>query len=176
MHQQDKSFELHGRGYAIGEILSPLLWMALGAGLMYLLDPRGGGRRRAFIRDKMIRATHQAGDTVRDAAAYTRDHVRGYAAEARARMTEGPVPDEILAERVRSQMGRPTTHPGAIQVNASQGIVTLRGPILAGEVDNLMRSVRGVRGVCHVENQLDVRESAENEPSLQGQGSRQSRG
>src|SRR5207302_1243538 len=139
----------------------------------YLLDPRGGGRRRALIRDKMIRAGHQAADTARDVAAYTRDHVRGYAAEAKAKMTEGQVSDEILAERVRSQMGRAATHPGALEVNASQGVVTLRGPILASEVDNLIRSVRGVRGVCRVENQLDVREFAENEPSLQGQGSRQ---
>src|SRR5437870_5061274 len=97
MNRQIEPFEYYRRGYRSSDIVSPLLWMALGAGIMYLLDPRGGGRRRALIRDKMIRAGHQAADTARDVAVYTRDHVRGYAAEAKARMREGEVPDEILA-------------------------------------------------------------------------------
>jgi hypothetical protein len=31
----------------------------LGAGMMYFLDPRNGRRRRATVRDRMIRASHQ---------------------------------------------------------------------------------------------------------------------
>src|SRR5947209_2166373 len=81
------------RSYGVSDILPALAWMALGAGLMYLFDPRGGGRRRALIKDKMIRAAHGTGDAMRDATVYTRDRVRGYAAEARARMSEGEVPD-----------------------------------------------------------------------------------
>jgi len=34
----------------------------LGAGLMYMLDPQMGGRRRALARDKMVRLSHEAQD------------------------------------------------------------------------------------------------------------------
>lgn len=33
-----------------------LLWMGLGAGAMYLLDPEQGRRRRALVRDQIVRA------------------------------------------------------------------------------------------------------------------------
>jgi len=33
-----------------------LLWMGLGAGAMYLLDPEQGRRRRALVREKMTEA------------------------------------------------------------------------------------------------------------------------
>ncbi len=36
--------------------------MGLGAGMMYLLDPQKGRRRRAIARDKMIRMAHEARD------------------------------------------------------------------------------------------------------------------
>src|SRR3954471_1331515 len=34
----------------------------LGAGLMYILDPDRGRRRRAFVRDKAVRLAHEAQD------------------------------------------------------------------------------------------------------------------
>lgn len=40
----------------------------LGAGVMYFLDPRKGRQRRVFVRDKMIRLSHEiqdAGETIR---------------------------------------------------------------------------------------------------------------
>jgi len=36
--------------------------MSFGAGLMYILDPQTGGRRRALARDKMVRMAHEAQD------------------------------------------------------------------------------------------------------------------
>ncbi len=52
----------------------------LGAGMMFFLDPKRGKQRRAMVRDKMIRMSHQIQDArdtvVRDA----RNRMRGLAA------------------------------------------------------------------------------------------------
>jgi len=53
----------------------------------------------------------------------------------------------------------------------ADGTVTLRGPILANEIDTILTTVRGVRGVVGVTNALEPHESAEGVPALQGQGS-----
>jgi uncharacterized membrane protein len=76
--------------------------------------------------------------------------------------------DHTITERVRAAMGRVVSHPRAIEVTARDGRVTLRGPILANEVDDLLACVAGVRGVKSVDNQLEPHERAENHPALQG--------
>ena len=48
--------------------MSFLTAAGLGAGMMFFLDPRNGRRRRAFVRDKMIRLSHEiqdAGEVIR---------------------------------------------------------------------------------------------------------------
>ena len=64
------------------------LGLGIGAGLMYLLDPDHGRRRRALLRDKTVSTAHKIDDsfgrTLRDL-----DHrARGLAAEARAAILE----------------------------------------------------------------------------------------
>jgi osmotically-inducible protein OsmY len=71
---------------------------------------------------------------------------------------------------VRSKIGRVVSHPGAIEIAADQGSVTLRGPILAGEVDGLLSCVSSVKGVKGVENLLEAHEQAGGVPGLQGAG------
>jgi hypothetical protein len=56
-------------------------------------------------------------------------------------------PDEVLAERVRSKIGRVLSHPRAIDVNAEQGIVELRGAVLRSERRRAIRCAESVRGV-----------------------------
>jgi hypothetical protein len=53
--------------------------------------------------------------------------------------------------------------------------VILSGPVLAAEVDELLSKVKKVKGVHEVESRLEVHESAENVPSLQGESSNGSR-
>jgi hypothetical protein len=55
-------------------------------------------------------------------------------------------------------------------VDVRDGEVTLRGPIMAGEVDDVMSTAAGVPGVRSVVNELEPYESAEGVPSLQGEG------
>jgi hypothetical protein len=149
---------------------------ALGAGLMFLMDPQGGGRRRALIRDKTRRYTRQTQTALRKQAQQVRDKARGLASEARAALRSHQVDDQTLCERVRSALGRVVTHPSSIQVEAVDGLVTLSGPILVHEVDELIETVSHVRGVQDVIHNLDEHETSENVPGLQGRTSRISSG
>src|SRR5262249_5241078 len=78
------------------------------------------------------------------------------------------VSDETLTARVRAKLGRSVSHPQALSVTASDGHVTLSGPVLAHEADRLLSGVSSVRGVKGVENVLTVHTRAEDVPSLQG--------
>jgi hypothetical protein len=78
----------------------------------------------------------------------------------------------VLCDRVRSIIGRYISHPGAIEVDACDGIVILGGPIPANELDDLLCAVQSVRGVAGVEDHLDIHQSGEFIPDLQGSGRR----
>jgi hypothetical protein len=91
-------------------------------------------------------------------------------AATRGRVTGDDVDDATLIERVRARLGRVCSHPRAITVDAAEGNVTLRGPVLSSELDNLLATVAAVRGVRSVSNELDSHASAEGVPSLQGAG------
>jgi len=146
------------------------LILAAGAGalLMYLLDPQQGRRRVALVRDKAIHLARE-GSELTDAGARDLAHrATGIAAGLRGALHRDSPDDEVLAERVRAQMGRWTAHSRAIEVSASDGCVTLRGAVLRSEHDRLLRELAKVRGVRQVEDRLEVHESAGNFPSLQG--------
>jgi osmotically-inducible protein OsmY len=142
---------------------------AFGAGVMYMLDPDRGNRRRALCRDQLVSAGNKtsmhAGKFSRD----LRNRAQGLVAETRARFSHEEVSDEVLINRVKAELGRHAVHHRALEVTAEGGRVTLRGPALAGEVDELLRAVSSVRGVTGVENQLEIHESAAGISSLQGQ-------
>ena len=150
--------------------MSPLLLVgaAIGAAAMYLFDPDRGGRRRALLRDQAVKATSNVRD-VMDAGA--RDLAnRGSAVTGRVRslfrLRKGT--DDVLVERVRSKMGRYVGHPGAIEVTASGGHVTLSGSVLAHEHQALLEAVRGVSGVNDIVDRLTVHKTAEGISELQG--------
>jgi len=52
----------------------------LGAGMMFFLDPRNGRRRRAFVRDKMIRVSHEIQDAGEVVRRDVRNRMQGLAA------------------------------------------------------------------------------------------------
>ena len=149
--------------------MSPfLLGAALGGAAMYFFDPDRGRRRRALVRDKTLSASHCAKDFV-DAG--TRDlKNRGSALTGRVRsvFVRRPATDQILAERVRSVMGHHVAHPGAVDVYASNGKVTLNGSILAHEHDELVEAISAVHGVTDIVDELSIYETAEGISELQG--------
>lgn len=145
--------------------------IGLGAGLMYLLDPQGGGRRRALARDKAVHGLKVSGKALRKTSINVGNRTRGIVAEAGSLLHRGSADDRKLEERVRSKMGRHVSHPSAIQAHCENGRVTLSGPVLASEADELLSKVKKVKGVHEVEDRLEVHESAEGVPALQGEGS-----
>lgn len=143
---------------------------AAGALSMYLLDPDHGRRRRAVMRDRVASGVGRLDDATTVASRDLRNRARGLAHEVRARFTHEEVPDEILCERVRAQLGWAVSHPGAIEVAAQSGRVTLSGAVLEREYVRLLRTVWSVRGVADVEDRLAVYESAAGISALQGGG------
>jgi len=147
----------HAGQMDLSQGLVMLGWLGLGLGLMYVFDPSTGKRRRALARDKAQLYWYSTGDAIRKKARDTQNRARGTIAGVRQRFIGTDVPsDAVLAARVRAQIGHVVSHAGAIGVNASQGCVSLSGPIPANEVEKLLSTVASVPGVTEVVNQLEV--------------------
>jgi hypothetical protein len=151
----------------LNSTMSVLAGAALGAGLMYFLDPDRGGRRRALVRDRAASVLHDTTDALGKAGRDLRNRARGAVAEAGSHLKRDASPDERLVARVRSRMGRYVSHPHAIEVAAEEGRVRLSGPILQNEVESFLSAIQSVRGIKALENQLEPHETADI-PALQG--------
>jgi osmotically-inducible protein OsmY len=129
----------------------------LGVGMMYVLDPRLGRRRRALVRDKVQAYGRRLGKVVSQTVHDARQRTYGLIAETRTQFSGAEVPaDAVLVARVRAQIGHVISQTGAVQVTAQQGRVTLSGSIAAHEVEKLLSAVAAVAGVTAVVNRLEV--------------------
>ena len=135
-------------------LLSFLAGTAIGAGLMFLLDPDRGRGRRALARDRILSAGRHAGEDVGAKARHLRNRARGVVAEARSRMHAHTEDDDTIAERVRTEMSRVVNRPGAVVVQVEDGVVTLSGELLEQEREDLIAAARKVRGVRDLEDRL----------------------
>jgi hypothetical protein len=146
----------------------PLLWaslVALGAAMMYVFDPRLGRRRRALLRDKAVKAYHfvtrRAPERIEHRARYVAGRLHGLEHEVAHEVghllhpdAETPPDNVTLAQRVRSEIFAPADIPdGAINVDAYEGIVTLRGELPTQEmIERVVRMAKRVEGVREVRN------------------------
>jgi hypothetical protein len=131
--------------------------MGLGAGMMYVLEPRLGRRRRALVRDKAQAYWRRMGKFIGQTARDARQRTYGLIAETQAQIRGANVPeDAVLVARVRAQIGHVVSQAGAVDVTAHQGRVTLSGSIAAHEVEKLLSAVASVAGVTAVVNRLEV--------------------
>jgi osmotically-inducible protein OsmY len=142
--------------------------VGIGAALMYFFDPDRGKRRRALVRDKVESAGNKATVYAEQMGRDIRNRAYGVVAETKSILRGEEVSDDVLVERVRAKLGRYPAQLGAIDVQANDGTVTLRGPILATELPRVLRATKFVRGVRAVDNQLSVQAEAR-EPSLPGE-------
>lgn len=130
------------------------LGAVIGAGVMYLLDPADGRRRRALARDKMNRYSRQAGRVTTRTGRDVWNRTRGTAYETTRKLKKERVPDGVLVDRVRSEMGHVVHDPSNVVVTCRGGHVTLAGEIPEPEMDRLLERVAATPGVAGVENQL----------------------
>ena len=143
--------------------------LGLGALLMYVLDPHMGRRRRAQVRDKMIRYGRKTAEAIDITARDLKNRTLGVAAETRHLFSKKQVSDHALAQHVRASLAPLVSHPSSIDVTAENGVVTLSGPILMAEVNRLIDHVSSIAGVSTVENRLEAHTEAGNIPGLQGE-------
>jgi len=104
--------------------------MAIGAGLMYLVDT--GLRSRAHHAVTPISAVPR----------------------------RQPVPDWVVAERARLEIWRTTANPDSIQISVRDGCVTLWGPVLAEEPERLREKLVKLPGLSKLDLQLTAPEEA----------------
>ena len=153
-----------------GDVLAALAIAIAAASTTYLFDSRSGRRRRALLRDRASRLTHQAREFVGKAGRDARQRAHGAYEKSVSRWRGGPIDAEVLRERVRAELGRLSSHPRAIEVACSRGTVRLRGDILEQELEKVLRGVQRVRGVEEVVNELQPHADAGRIPALQGHG------
>ncbi|MGH7631568.1 MAG: SRPBCC family protein [Gemmatimonadales bacterium] len=146
--------------------------LLLGAGLMYLLDPDHGIRRRSIARDRLGRARRRMGEGLSATARDVKNRSSGALAELRSRLEGDEADDAVIEERIRARLGRLVSHPGAVEVAVIRGEATLLGTVLEDELEELVIGVARVRGVTRVWNQLEVSAEPDGVPALQARAPR----
>lgn len=145
---------------AAGITSTALACCAVGAGLMYFLDPQRGRARRNMVSEKVGHFTRSTGQSMRATGQHLANRVRGtaYKTSRKARNLTGmsePVSSEQLVSRIRSEMGHVITNPSQVQLMAdTQGSVTVMGTCPASESEKLIVAIRAIPGVTDVINLL----------------------
>jgi uncharacterized membrane protein len=128
-----------------------------------------------MVQDKLRHFAHTSQDFVRKSTLDVGHRARGLAAKTRSQLGRDEPSDEVLIDRIRSEMGRVVSHPRAIEVRAENGCVCLYGDVLTHEADELIRRIERVRGVHELDDQLQRLAAPGDVPSLQGGRLRRSR-
>lgn len=142
--------------------------LGIGTGLMFLLDPDQGKRRRALLRDKCYSAARKTSEGMGVTARDLRNRTQGMISEVQSRFSAESVDDAVLVDRVRAKLGRIVSHPRAIDVSVQNGRAVLSGPVLTEEVPELLACTRRVNGVKEVVDSLEPHQESDNHPALQG--------
>jgi hypothetical protein len=125
-----------------------------GAGLMYVLDPVAGARRRSIARDKLAQLRRQG---TRAAATVGRDALnrgRGTWATVTGWQAPADVSDGVMEDRIRAELGRLVRYPRLVGVRSEGGHVLLSGVVAGDEIRRLVHRIRRMRGVRRVDNLL----------------------
>lgn len=136
-----------------------LIGLGVGALVMFYLDPARGRRRRALVRDKLIRAGNTTSEAIEGTRRDLANRVEGLKARWQRGNREELVDDVILTDRVRAELGRHTEHARNITVSACDGEVTLTGLLPTREAKRVARATWRVPGVRNVASLIDTDEA-----------------
>lgn len=129
----------------------------VGAGLVYLLDPKLGRRRRAILRDKGVHFSRIIGRGVKITGREIGHRFQGVISKGLRVFRKRSVIDNVLLQRVRAELGRAMTNPSGIKVNAMNGEVTLSGHVFQHEYRPLVKRIQRIAGVRYVVDRLTPR-------------------
>jgi hypothetical protein len=129
----------------------------VGAGLVYLLDPKLGRRRRAILRDKGVHFSKIVGRGLKITGRDIGHRFQGVISKGLSVFKKRSVIDNVLLQRVRAELGRAMMNPSGIKVNAMNGEVTLSGHVLQHEYRPLVKRIQRIAGVRYVVDRLTPR-------------------
>lgn len=139
-----------------------------GALTTYFADPGRGKRRRAALKDVLVRSSHNLQRFTYRFKQDCKHRVEGVMAETHHQWDQEEISDAGLEQRIRTALGRAASHPGAIRVNCAEGSVFLGGWILADEVENVTGAVRSIKGVKELSTFFNTSDHPEHISALQG--------
>ena len=160
---------MKSREVGVGSSFSFLAGIGLGAGLMALLDPGRGAARRSYLRDKTFHGLRLVGREATKQLKRLQNEIVGALAESKAKLLERNVPDDILAARVRAQLGHVVKNFGLLEIDARRGYVTVWGPTLRGERGKIIDRLQETRGVRNFYVQIDEHDDLDQVAGIHGQ-------
>lgn len=151
-------------------LLTILEGLGVGAALMYALDPDKGAHRRNALEDRLSATWNRKREAAVVMAHDLRNRTGGLVAETRRKMRHAAPTDGELYARVRVVLGHIGTHPEAVGVVVSDGVVRLTGHAMVTDAAEIAHRIREIPGVKWIQNELRVHASPAGVPSLQGRG------
>lgn len=141
-------------------MIGKLIAAAAGFAAMYLLDPDGGRRRRAMLRDRTAGIVRRVGVVTGRTQRKIGSDLYGVGQKVThpGVAQDEPANDATLAQKVMTELFRdPGIPKGSINVNAENGVVQLRGSVERPElILEIEGRVRRIAGVLDVDNLLHV--------------------
>lgn len=130
--------------------------VALGAALMYFLDPDRGTRRRHIFMDKLGKWLRNSAGETGKMIDYTGGKLQGV---LNTNPPDNPNPDDkTLKERIQSEIFKnPETSRQNMNVNVADGVVELRGELPTPQaIDDLIARVKAIPNVKEIHDYLHL--------------------
>jgi len=169
--------ERHGVGTAAAIGAGGIGMLAIGAGLVYFLDPDHGEERRNSAINLANKTVGDIGDFAGKCGNYLRDQFSGVSSAAedvygnvserasgmmknvQGRFSGGEnqgTQDTTLIDQVRSQLSDMFPAARGLQIDCSNGKLTLSGTVPASDYDRIVETARAIPGVNEFDNQLQT--------------------
>jgi gas vesicle protein len=148
--RQPRSYLGEQRSPIIPVTLTAIGCCVIGAGVMYIADPRLGRARRAWFMDKSRSMANRTGKSFYRTGRHMANKAKGVVAE-----TRGAAQD--LVERINNSLRGMLKDPTAVQVSSDvSGAVTLVGRLATEQCDRVLRTIESIPGVTRVVNRIET--------------------